>query len=398
LPGTIDRKPTVHTDALTGLQYLLGSKQVLFETGVILPRAAFDKYTNGDDKTMLSELLESAATEAKNFNFDFAYAKSTGTLRRKKGSGTNKNFKNERIRELESVIAKQEEELEKRAKEEFEEIRRGDKETTNKIEAIRTVLESKAEKKDTPLLFSSLLFVIVIMTVVGIGSAVMSAYHTTLFLFHGGRPFWISALTGVLFILFSTTAFTAARYFLCQKTKWIGGVFALAGVVVVLYSVFATLAVNFNQFREGDEQRTVVFVEDNEALIAHERLINDNRDALAEVTERITLLQNEAEHWRTLSWRRFDEFQVSINEAYQARTELRQRQIELESFRPELITLVESSQETIFTLVARLFHIREDGVRFFVYAAPACLYDILAPFALSVVLLLADRRKRREAA
>ena len=371
----MDKKPTIYTDASTGLQYLLGSKRVLFETGVILPRATFDKYVDGTDKTMLSELLESAATETKNCSFDFAYAKTTGTLRRKKGSGTSKSVKDKKIGIHDNVYT----------------ITRG-----IHSDIMKRLEIQKAEKKSSPEVFSSVLLVIAIMTLVGIGSAVMSAYHTTLFLFQGGRPLWISALTGVLFILFSTTAFTAARYFLRERAKWIGVIFALAGVVVVLYSVFATLTVNFNQFQWIEDERLVVFVEDSQALVAHERLISDNREALSEINERITRLQNEAEYWRSMSWRRFDEFQVSINEASGVRTELRERQIELESLRPSLIAMVGSSQETIFTLVSRLFHIREDITRFFVYAAPACLYDILAPFALSVVLLLADRRRRKE--
>jgi hypothetical protein len=222
----------------------------------------------------------------------------------------------------------------------------------------------------------------------------MSAYHTTLFLFQSGKPFWIAVLTGVLFILFSATAFTAARHFIMGKTKWIGVIFALAGIVVVLYSIFSTLTVNFNQFKWVDDERTLVVIEDNEALLAHERLIADNREALEEINGRITRLENEAEYWRTMSWRRFDEFQISINEAQGIRIALRQRQIELELARPEIILMAETSQETVFTLIERLLRVREDVARFFVYAAPACLYDILAPFALSVVLLLTDRRRR----
>jgi hypothetical protein len=54
------------------------------------------------------------------------------------------------------------------------------------------------------------------------------------------------------------------------------------------------------------------------------------------------------------------------------------------------------SQETIYDFLGNVFRIKEDTMRFFVYVVPACLYDILAPFALSVVLLLADRRRRKE--
>ena len=432
MADSVMKKPTVHTDEATGLQYLLGSKQVLFETGVVLPRTTFDKYVDGSDKTMLNELLESAASEPQNCNFDFAYAKTTGTLRRKKGNAdlvvsmkAERKRKKEleelaiikqaesiKIKELEAIISAQKLELEAKAHNKIlesviphnaidivNEMLETDnleltQESTDKSITMVNIDEQKKTVTLTGVL-SSVLLVTSIMTIVGIGSAIMSAYHTTLFLFQGGKPFWIAALTGVLFILFSATAFTAARHFFMDKAKWIGVIFALAGITVVLYSVFSTLTVNFNQFKWIDDERTLVAVEDNEALLAHERLLSDNREALEEINARIILLEGEADYWKTMSWRRYDEFQVTLNDAQERRIVLRQRQIELESARPEIVALAENSQETIFSLIERLLRIREDVARFFVYAAPACLYDILAPFALSVVLLLADRRRRK---
>ena len=363
--GVKIKKPAIHTHAGTGLRFVRGTKHVLFETGIVIPRAEFNKLENSG----LAERLEELAGEPQNCDFDFAYGCTTGVLRKKKGKADLvANARTERRREKE-------------------------------IKAV-TEIKKEEQKKDAaePFVFSSVLIVMLVMVIVGFGSAIMSAYHTSAFLIEGGKPSWIGILTGIMFILFSGTAFTAARYFLQEKgaQKLFGVLFIAAGFTVIAYSMFSTLTVNFNQFKWADDGKSVTAVENNELLAAHEKLIADNRAALDEVNIRINRIDQEMEYWKTMSWRRYDEFRVLLEEAQAERAELRQRQIELESSKPEIVAHVQNSRETIYKMLSRLLKLPEDTARFFVYVAPACLYDILAPFALSIVLLLTDRRKRKE--
>jgi hypothetical protein len=339
-------KPTIHTHD-SGLRYLRGKDTVLFENGVTISRKDFDENKN------LDEILKNGSS-----GYDWRYACETGTLRRKK----------KRVKKPVQEEVKQEQ------KEEIP------------IEEAQPIQPSS---------FSAFP-VMAVMTLVGIGSAIMSAYHTSMFLYQGGKPAWTAILTGTMLILFSGTAFTAARYFKGIQNV-ISGLFIVAGFAVIAYSIFSTVTVNYNQFKWVDDTKITMAVEGNEQLAAHERLLNDNRDALVEIGERITRLESEAEYWKTQSWRRYDEFQSQLVSARQERSLLRQRLIELETVKPELITLAGKSQETIYSFLARLLGLPEDIARFFVYVVPACLYDILAPFALSVVLLLADRWRRNYA-
>lgn len=369
MADSVDKKPVVHTHEGTGLKYLRGSKQVLFETGVIVPCEDFDRHEKGG----LAERLEELADNPQFNNYDFAYACTTGTLRHRKGT-------------VEIVRAEQQRRQEEAKKAAIPE-EKPPVEQEQKKEARRTFE------------FSSVFLVMVVMVAVGIGSAIMSAYHTSAFLIFGGKPRWTAILTGTMLILFSGTAFTAARYFLREAglQKSFGFLFVIAGFAVISYSIFSTVTVNFNQFKWVDDEKAVVAVEDSEALAAHERLLQENREALDEISARITRLEEGAEHWKTLSWRRYDDFQAQLLEAQERRTALRNRRIELESSRPELVAQAESSQETVYTFLARLLGLKEDVARFFVYVIPACLYDVLAPFALSVVLLLIDKRRRETA-
>jgi len=353
------KKPLVHTHEGTGLKYLCGSKQVLFETGIVIPREEFNSLEKGG----LVERLEQLSNDPKFCNFDFAYACTTGHLRHRKGTvPVNNKIK---LEESEPVVIPQIQE------------------------------EQKKDTQQRSFTFSSVSLVMVVMVIVGTGSAVMSAYHTSAFLIFGGKPTWTAVLTGTMLILFSGTAFTAARHFL-QETglqKIFGFLFIAAGFAVIAYSIFSTVTVNFNQFKWKDDEKVVTAVEDSEALAAHERLLQENREALDEINTRISKLGEDTEYWKTMSWRRYDELQKQLSFAQESRVALRNRRIELEASKPELVALAESSQETVYTFLARLLGLKEDVARFFVYVIPACLYDVLAPFALSVVLLLIDKRR-----
>jgi len=366
------KKPTVHIHESTGLKFIRGTKHVLFETGVTVPREEFDRLENGGLAERLGELTQ----EPQNCNFDFAYGCTTGVLRKKKGAAdlvANARTERRRMKEVEAAAVMQKDEA----------------------EHLPPNADPPKEQKKAAGLFSSVFLVAVIMAIVGIGSAVMSAYHTSVFLIEGGKPVWTGITTGIMFILFSGTSFTAARYFLQEKgaQKIFGLLFIIAGFAIITYSVFSTLTVNYNQFKWVIDEKTSIAVEDNETLAAHERLLLENREALTEVNKEIERKEEEAGYWRSMSWRRYDEIQGQLAALQERRVTLRQRRVELEAAKPELVAQAESSQETVYTMLARLLKIPEDVARFFVYAAPACLYDILAPFALSIVLLLTDRRR-----
>jgi len=369
MADSIVKKPTVHIHPGTGLKYIRGTKHVLFETGIIVQREEFDRLENGG----LAERLEELAQEPQNCNFDFAYGCTTGSLRKKKGHAdlvANARTERRRAKEIEAVTVMQNADIAKPPE--------GQKEAAG--------------------FFSSVSLVVVIMAIVGIGSAIMSAYHTSVFLIEGGKPGWAGIMTGIMFILFSGTSFTAARYFLQEKgaQKIFGFLFIAAGFAIITYSVFSTLTVNFNQFKWTTDEKVSIAVGDNETLAAHERLLTETREARDEVSVEIARLEYEASYWRSMSWKRYDEIQEQLAALQERRVLLRQRYIELEAAKPEIVAQAKGSQDTVYAMLARLLKIPEDVARFFVYAAPACLYDILAPFALSIVLLLTDRRKRVE--
>jgi hypothetical protein len=341
---------------------------VLFENGVSISRADFETI-RGTPGAVQGRIDKCLASEPQSCEWDWKYACTTGHLRPRKGNGNLvENIRTKKRREKQAA------------------------------EATKLLAEEQKKDEKRQWVSSSAFLVTVVMTVVGIGSAIMSAYHTSVFLFTGGKPLWVSVLTGVMLILFSGTAFTAARYFFQEKgVLWIfGGLFVAAGLAVIVYSMFSTLTVNFNQFKWQDDEQAITVKAGNEALAAHGYIIEETRQFLSETNAEIAGLEVEMEYWRTQSWRRYDEFSAQLTASRERRDTLRDSLTRLEAATPDVSAQAAASEDTIYTFLARLLGIPEDTARFFVYAVPACLYDILAPFALSVVLLLADRRKKDE--
>jgi hypothetical protein len=363
--GTEKNKPKIHRHNGSGLAYLSGTGQVLFETGVTMPRPDFDKVKNAENFT---EYLDKAAQDPANRDFDWRYACSTGQLRRKKNRAdlvANARTERRRARQVEKV---------------------------QKIES--------AEQKKTAVrqyVFSSAFLVMVVMAVVGLGSAVMSAYHTSAFLYDGGKPAWAALMTGIMLILFSGTAFTAARYFFQERgiICTFGILFIVAGLAVIVYSMFSTLTVNFNQFKWRDDEQAVVAVEGSEALAAHREQIRILEEEIDGVANEVETLRGEAGYWRTRSWQRYDSIQELLAGRSEYLNSLRERYGSLVGETPRLVEVEAVSQETVYDFLGNIFKVKKDAMRFFVYVVPACLYDILAPFALSVVLLLADKRRKQ---
>jgi ABC-type multidrug transport system fused ATPase/permease subunit len=362
-----DEKPKIRRLKGFGLQYLCGKDKVLFENGVYLPREDFDAIKDTPE-TVQERIDQSLASEPQYCGFDWTYACSTGTMRRKKGAAAMVvNPRTERHRE---------------------------RQTRHATEA---VIEEQKKAALRQYVFSSAFLVMVVMAIVGVGSAVMSAYHTSTFLYEGGKPWWASLMTGIMLILFSGTAFTAARYFFQEKGALcvFGLLFTVAGLAVIVYSMFSTLTVNYNQFQWRDDAQAAVAAESSEALASHREQIRLLEEEIGAVTLEIGRLERDADYWRTQTWRRYDEIIQQLIPLTEYRRGLQEQRVELVGETPRLVEVEAVSQETVYGFLASLFAVKEDAMRFFVYVVPACLYDILAPFALSVVLLLADKRRKQ---
>jgi hypothetical protein len=341
-----------HRQQGSGLEYLLGNTKVVFSNGQVATREEFDAWAKAGGDVLTQELRKLEAVPDRN-NWDYKYAVSTGDLRRRKP-------------------------------------------TTKPRGTTRRTKQKEEWQRPERRRFSSALVVEAATLLVGLGGGVMSAYHTATFLAEGGKPAWTAWTTGIIMILFSTTAFTLARL-LANKLSFL---VAAVGAAVVAFSMFSTVTVNFNQFRERDDERTALAVGSDEALSVRQRALGHSREELDENAAEIGRLEAEASYWQDKSWARHDDFSQLAEEARQRRRELLARRRELEASAPALTEAAASSRSanTVYALLGRLFKAREDAVRFAAYAIPSLFYDLAAPLALSAALFLEDNRRKKEKA
>jgi hypothetical protein len=234
------KRPKVRHNNDCGFDYLIGPTNVLFENGVLISR---ENYTAWKNEHTLVHHLEYLADDPEANNYDYAYALTTGTLRKKKGTA-------------DLVVAAR---TEKRREKEVQ-------------KAKEIVIEEQKKEAVRKYVFSSAFITEAVMICVGIEAAIMSVYHTRLFLM-GSKPVCISTIIAVMFILFSATAFTASRYFFSMAgfTKLFGLIFLVAGMAVVSFSMFSTITVSYNQYTFA-----AAHVEERQGTINTNRLLLEN--------------------------------------------------------------------------------------------------------------------------
>lgn len=364
-------------DQLCGMNVLIGQQKAMFENGVFIDRRSYEEWSRAGT---IRKCVEDLRRDPDCGGFDYAHAAETGEVRRKPAPVR-------RTAKPKPVIPEPVEAVP---------VAEPPGALAPVPVIVQVVAEGQKEEPPQAERFSSAFFVAPVMAAVGLGSAVMSAYHTAVFLMQGGKPPWTAVMTAGMLILFSGTAFTAARHFFKEggAGRIVGALFVAAGVVVTSYSVFSTLSVNFVQFKARDDTAAEEAAAGNEALAAHRRILAENQAELDEAARELERLEAEAAYWREKSWQRYDGHQAALTALREKRDAARNERKALEAAAPALAETAAASRDTVYGFLARLAGLPEDAVRFFVYAAPACLYDVLAPFALSVVLLFMERRRK----
>jgi hypothetical protein len=321
-----------------------------------------ENFTAWKEERTLPQHIEYLTEDPQACSFDYAYALTTGTLRRRKGTA--------------DLVASAR--TEKRRKKEVQEVK-------------EIIVKEQKKKTVYRYIFSSAFITEAVMVCVGVGAAVMSAYHTRLFLM-GSKPVWAATLIALMFILFSATSFTASRYFfnMTGLTKLFGLTFLITGLAVVGFSMFSTVTVSYNQYVSAE----VSSEEKQETVNTNRLLLEHNRKEQEDAQHEIDRYEKDIDYFRTRSWREAGKLQEILNTARQRLSSLRAEEAGLIRDTPRAVLEETTRRETVYTFVARIFQVSVDFVQFLVYVIPAVFFDLISPFALSVVLLLEDNRRK----
>jgi Na+-transporting methylmalonyl-CoA/oxaloacetate decarboxylase gamma subunit len=336
---------------VTGEKYIEGKNKIIFESGLILTPVEFAQ-TTMMSKEEVGALMQELSEREDRFKFDYKYALTTGVLR---------HFQ----KKVETAPA----------------------------EPVKSV--EKLQKKPVHKAVSVVTIILAVMCITGLMSACMSAYHSTKTLQIFGRPLPVGIITGTVMVMFSATAFTAARWFWQEKgfVRFFAVVFLLLGIMVIAYSMLSTLTVNYTSWSKVEAEEKLETVENSEELASYNRQVELKTEELNELVTEQTRLKEEAEWWKNRSWKRYDELMSQISENS---TSVKQARSELNSLiasKPQLAGKVTEQKEDVFTFLSGFIKIQPKTLRLFMQAVPAMFFDIIAPFALSCAIYLAEKRK-----
>lgn len=338
---------------VTGEKYIEGKNKIIMESGVLLTPAEFAE-TTMMSKEEVGALMQELAGREDRYKFDYQYAKSTGILR---------HFQ----KKVPQAPAPAE-----------------------KPKFVEKLQKPSAHRKITPALI-----ILFVMCVTGILSAIMSDYHTTVVNTIFGRPVIIGLVTGTVMVLFSATAFTAARWFWNEGgfARAFSVLFATLGIMVIVYSMMSTLIVNYDAWNKTATEEKIETASNSEELAAFDTKVNLKNEELSGLKDTEADLLEQAEYWKDKSWKRYDAIQEQITDIRKKITDTRTELSSLISERPQVALKAEEEKEDVFTFLSSFIKISPRTLRLFMQAVPAMFFDIIAPFALSCAIYLAERKK-----
>jgi len=252
----------------------------------------------------------------------------------------------------------------------------------------------------------------------------MSIYHTDMFLIESGKSRLMSIIAAVAMVTFSATAYTAARH--VAQDHGIGlfmRVFfslflVVCGTSTILFSVFSTINVSYEQFDARQKETTSTVLATDITVSSSNARLDDKQKQLTNADIEVADYTRDVANFYALMSKPVPTsaiegdpaVQIAMNEKVAASRNYSRSQTKLEQARAKrdklyadkeaLATMKESAvttavalQKSAYSMVATKLGATEETIKFIVYVIPAVFFDIIAPFAIAIVLLLKDRRK-----
>ena len=344
--------------------YLKDRKKFLCSNGVLF---TLEEFKNGID---INAEYERRAKE--DMLYDYAYAKSTGLLRKKRGLAKVECTRNE----AEKVIENQEErELETSIRD-----RQGSEPTVSEVRLYEH--ERLQDNRKNAFL------IILILAFASICSMYESTLHTATYLFD--YVDMISAwLLSTAVTAYNSSAFEVSVMFHNMKRNFMAFIFMLLWAMVTVFSMATTVSVfydrfNFNETQIAQENKTV---DSNklglELLRTKEK---DLREAI-EFKKKDIEYRQEREYATTAVRLELENLQKELQE------NLTEQQKLLEET-PEVMEEKLQRKESLFAFLGRLIGLEGGILEFIMSTLSAIFINLIAPLSLTAVIELNKRKEK----
>ena len=357
--------------------YLKDQKKFLCSNGVLF---TLEEYKNGIDIN-----AEYERREKEDMLYDYAYAKSTGLLRKKRGYGQPSeqiSDNTERSASGDSLPSTEPESFE-----EVQERSSGDNAET------RTELDKQEEIKGKIEIENGNVsdgravgFIIALLAFTSLISGYISTLHTATYLYDYVDVFsaWLMSASVTAY---NATAFEVSVIFKSKRRFGLAFVFITLWAMVTLFSMATTVSVFYDRFN---------FIE---AQIALENKQTDSNKLALEL-----LQKKESDLRESIEFKKKDiEYRQEKDYATTAvRTELNELQEELQKNlseqqqllqeTPEVTEKITKRKESLFAFLGRLMKI-EGGVLEFIFSTMSAIFiNLIAPLSLTAVTELLKKR------
>ena len=419
----------IKLDEETNLHYIVGKTTVLFQNGIKLDRKAFENRV-ANHKTV-AMLLEEAKRTPESCNWDFKKAVQTTELvrlRAAKSTIVDPGIKNQIRAEVRKAVNLQEKLT---VPSPAPKLERNVKFVAPKAAEVRaTPPDRPPEVPKTALgrakgFFSAPYTDIIIMILfVGALCLSMSVYHTDMFLLETGKTPLVAIIGAVAMVTFSASSYTAARHvfqdhgigFLMRI--FFAGFLVIAGTATIAFSVFSTVHVSSEQFKAKQQTVTQVSIAADTKVVASAVLLDDKAQQITDANDQVKRYQAQVDTFfaamtrplptslveddpalkqaiydRAVATRNYNSTRPLLEQAVTARTKLYDAKAAQSTAHENAIETAAHPAETTYQMVASKLGLSVPDLELVVYTVPAVFFDIIAPFAIAVVLLLKDRQK-----
>ena len=341
-----------------------GKLKYLCSNGVLFTDSEYKNYTD------LS--LEYERREKEDKLYDYAYAKSTGILRKKR----NTNKKEEEIKKSDKNVQE--------GSDNFESVL-GRNNTNISDNSIARKYNDTYIRRNTNS-SKSVLAICILLGFTSLISMYISTLHTATYLMDYADL--ISAwLMSASVTAYNSTAFEVSVLFKSSRRYFMSALFMFLWVLVTLFSMATTVSVfydsfNFNEYQIAQENKGV-----NSNKLALEMLQKKEDDLREAISFKKKDIEYRQEHdYATTSVR--NEL-TKLQEELQ--TNLTEQQSILETT-PEITEETLKRKESLFAFLGRILHIEGGVLEFIMSTLSAIFVNIISPMSLTAVTELLNKR------
>ena len=355
--------------------YLKDQKKFLCSNGVLF---TLEEYKNGIDIN-----AEYERREKEDMLYDYAYAKSTGLLRKKRGYGQPSeqiSDNTERSASGDSLPSTEPESFE-----EVQERSSGDNAET------RTELDKQEEIKgkienDNVSDGRAVGFIIALLAFTSLISGYISTLHTATYLYDYVDVFsaWLMSASVTAY---NATAFEVSVIFKSKRRFGLTFVFITLWAMVTLFSMSTTVSVFYDRFNFTETQIALENKQSDSNKLALELLQKKESD----LRESIEFKKKDIEYRQERDYAT-TAVRAELNELQEELQKNLSEQQQLLQETPEVAEKVTKRKESLFAFLGRLMKI-EGGVLEFIFSTMSAIFiNIISPMSLTAVTELLKKR------